>query len=119
MQYGRYLRGTIEIIADGAGSASRPPYRGDSIFFWHGERAEMDVHYWSDAGAHGVMTGRVEGDRIVFRGIPSPGAAEMRTIWTRSDPDSFRVLQQRRDGEGWVDVVSVVYARAAPSATRR
>lgn len=109
-QYGRFLRGTIELLP-GPGS-SRPPYRGDSIAFWNEERGEIAVHYWSDAGNHGVMTGRVEGETIVFA-MPAREGREpgMRTVWMRTGPGGFRVVQQRRDGDAWSDALSLAYER--------
>jgi hypothetical protein len=109
-QYDRYLRGTIEIVAGNPGA--RPPYRGDSVFFWNPARSEMEMHYWSDAGAHGVMTGRIEGAQIVFTGAPRAGTPETRTVLTRVDADSFRAVQQRRNGNVWSDGPSLTYTRS-------
>jgi hypothetical protein len=112
-QFGRYLRGTIEIVA-GGDPPPRPPYRGDSVFFWDPERSEMAVHFWSSAGSHGMMTGRVEGGTIVFDALARPGGAPTtRTVWTRTGPDSFRVVQQRRNGEQWSEALALVYSRTA------
>lgn len=110
VQYGRYLRGTIELAPGPA--ASRPLYRGDSVAFWDGETGEIAVHYWSDAGSHGVMTARLDGETIVFARPPRPGGSETRMVWTRTGPDSYRVVQQRREGEAWLDGQAVDYARA-------
>ena len=43
-QFGRFLRGTIEIVPAPAATA-RPPYRGDSIFIWNGKRSEIAFHF--------------------------------------------------------------------------
>jgi hypothetical protein len=107
-QYDRYLRGTIEIVSPGT---DRPPYRGDSVFFWDPDRSEIEVHFWSDAGSHGIMTGRLDGERIVFGNPPGGGGAETRTVWTAIDAGSFRVARQRRAGDGWVDVMTLAYSR--------
>jgi hypothetical protein len=112
-QYGRYLRGTIEIVAGGGrGSPQRPRYRGDSVLYWDPERSEMAVHYWSSAGSHGVSTGRIEGGTIVFAGLPRrDGTPPTRTLWTQAGPDAFRVVRQRRNGERWSEVLSLGYSR--------
>ena len=113
-QYDRYLRGTIELVPPpGSG---RPPYRGDSIAFWDPERSEIAVHFWSDAGNRGVMTGRVEGGQLLFMG-PARGDAPpaARTVWTRIDADAYRVVQQRREGEAWRDALTLVYRRGSPA----
>lgn len=109
-QYGRFLRGTIEVLPGPA--SSRPPYRGDSVAFWDPDRGEIAVHYWSDAGNHGVMTGRIEGETIVF---PMPardgGEPSIRTVWTRIGADGFRIVQQRREAERRSDTLSIAYSR--------
>ena len=76
----------------------------------------MPVHYRSDAGSHGVTTGRVESGTIVFAGLPrSDGAPSTRTVWTRTGPDRFRVVQQRRDGEQWTEALALTSLRSGPS----
>jgi hypothetical protein len=112
-QFDRYLRGTIEIVAPPA-AGGHPPYRGDSVFIWNPARSEIIFHYWSSAGSNGVITGRVEGDRLIFPDLSRSGEApRTRTVWTRIDADRFRVVQQRLDGETWADGMSLVYARDA------
>ena len=112
-QFDRYLRGTIEIVAP-PGAGGRPPYRGDSVFVWEPARSEIVFHYWSSAGSNGVITGRVDGEQLVFPGISRNGEApQTRTVWTRIDADSYRVVQQRLNGETWADGVSLVYRRSA------
>ena len=110
-QFGRFLRGTIEILPGPAAAASSP-YRGDSVFVWNGERSEIAFHYWSSAGSSGVITGRVEGEQLIFPTPARLGGPEVRTVWTRTGPDAFRVVQQRRNGEGWADGMILTYARA-------
>ena len=65
------------------------------------------------------MTKRVESAAIVFAGLPrSAGSPPTRTVWVRTGPDSFTVVQQRRDGELWSEALALVYSRgaAAPDA---
>lgn len=113
-QYSRYLRGTIELVAPAA--SGRSPYRGDSVAFWNAERGEIAVHYWSDAGTHGVMTGRVEGERLVFSGPARDGEVPAtRTIWTRAGAEGFRIVQERREGAQWRVALSLDYRRAVPA----
>ena len=113
LQYNRFLRGTIEIVAPASGP-SRPPYRGDSVFLWDAARSEIAFHYWSNAGNVGAVTGRVEGETLVF---PNPGrgsnAPPTRTVWTRIDANSFRVAVQRQTAGDWADEVSLVYTRSS------
>ena len=109
-QYGRYLRGTIEIRSSAGG---RPPYLGDSVFFWNPETSEMSFNFWSNGGRHGTSIGRVEGDSIVFPDPPStdPNAPRTRAHWTRLGPTSYRVTLQRQSGDRWEDSLSVTYSR--------
>ena len=110
-QYGRFLRGTIEIVAPPA--AGRPTYRGDSVFVWNGERSEIAFHYWSSAGNSGTVTGRLEGDRLIFPAPSRAGAPATRMVWTRLGPYSFRVVQQREEAAGWADAGTFIYRRTA------
>lgn len=117
-QFGRYMRGTIEIVAGrgGAGSPRRPTYRGDSVLFWDPQRSEMAIHYWSSGGDRGVMTGRIDGETIVFEGLPrADGSPPTRTLWTRAGADGFRVARQRQEEGRWAPVLSLVYSRSGPA----
>ena len=103
-QYGRFLRGTIEIAAAAAagGPSERPPYRGDSVFTWDPERSELTFIYWGSRGNHGRSTGRIEDERIVFDMAPStdPDAPPRRAVWTRVGPDSCRCLYSAAAARG-------------------
>lgn len=103
-QYDRFLRGTIEISTPDA----IPPYRGDSLLVWHAAERRIDFLYWGSSGRHGRMTGRIEDGKILFTTNPT---SPNRTVWTRIDPDSFAVVQQRRDGETWIDGLTLRYRR--------
>jgi hypothetical protein len=116
-QYGQFLRGTIEIVAPGA-TPTRPPYRGDSVFVWNPDRSEMRIHFWSSTGTDGEMIGRIDGDAIVFTAGARDTPVETRAVWTRSAPDGFRVVQRRRAGETWSDVLALNYSRAAAAPER-
>jgi hypothetical protein len=107
-QYDRFLRGTIEIASpDGI-----PPYRGDSLLVWEATEARIDFLYWGSSSRHGRMIGRIEAGRIVFA---TDAGTPNRTVWTQIDPDSFEVVQQQRNGETWVDTLTLRYRRQAPA----
>jgi hypothetical protein len=99
-QYGRYLRGTIEVEQKG-----KPPYLGDSVFAYNAKEKRIDYWYWADGGTYGSSEAYVEGKTIRFP------AKDSRRIWTQIDRDSFRVEQEKPDGKGWKKVLTVVYAR--------
>jgi hypothetical protein len=109
-QYGRYLRGTIEIAG---GNGERAPYRGDSVFAWDPAAGEMKFYYWGSGGNHGTSVGRVDGDSIYFPNPPSadPNAPPTRTRWTRMDAHSFRVTMEAEVDGQWVDRMAVTYRR--------
>jgi hypothetical protein len=100
IQYGRYLRGTIEVEQKG-----KPPYLGDSVFAYNAKEKRIDYWYWADGGTYGSSEAYVEGKTIRFP------AKDSRRIWTQIDRDSFRVEQEKPDGKGWKKVLTVVYAR--------
>ena len=110
-QFGRFLRGTIEIAAPDA--AGRPPYRGDSLLAWNADRAEIAFRYWGSAGNVGEFVGTLAGEDIVFTSVPGPSGAApaTRNVWTRIDGDSYRVVRQKRSGGAWTDLLAVTYSR--------
>ena len=109
-QFDRFLRGTIEIRA---AAADRQPYRGDSVLAWDSARSEIRFTFWGSRGNHGSLIGRVEGRQIIFPGQDAAGAQGpiTRTVWSRIDERSFRVVQQSSDGSRWSDVMTLVYVR--------
>jgi hypothetical protein len=112
-QYDRFLRGTIEISTPDA----TPPYRGDSLLVWDKAKRRIDFLYWGSSGRHGRMIGRMEDGKILFTadgGATAP-PPQHRTVWTRIDLDSFEVVQQRRDGETWIDGLTLRYRRQGPA----
>lgn len=114
-QFGRYLRGTIEIVAPEA--AARPPYRGDSVFVWDPERAEIHFWFWSSAGNHGRSVGRVEGDRIIFPSLSldEQGRPRSQTVWTRLDAQRFRVERQALGEAAVQPAPAFIYVRDEPA----
>jgi hypothetical protein len=116
LQYGRFLRGTIEITAR-AGAAGPAPHRGDSMFAWNERRGAVAFLYWSSQGAFGLSEGRREGEDIAFYDPPKldPDAPATRTLWRRPRNGAFEVRIQTRSAQGWTDTLSVTYRRQAPA----
>jgi hypothetical protein len=81
----------------------KAPYAGETIYGWDAKQKQMAYWYWNSKGE--VITGTVEyqGGTIVFptRYETEKGTVEMRAMWTRTGPDSYRVDQSRREGEAW------------------
>jgi hypothetical protein len=109
IQFGRFLRGTIEI----GGADKAPAFRGDSLF--HRDRATggIAIVTWAANGSVNPGTASIEGEAIRFPQPKVEGRPEVRTSWTRQGPDAFRVVRERREGEGWKESLVVDYRRVA------
>jgi hypothetical protein len=110
-QYGRYLRGTIEIAAKGKDGAPLK-LEGDSVFDWDGNTGRIRYSNWADAGSLQHGEAYYEGELLRFSIVKSRDEEpRARTTWRRIDADSFEVRRERRDGDAWVAEVTVTYRR--------
>jgi hypothetical protein len=79
------------------------PYAGEALYGWDPKEKRLAFWYWNSEGE--VLVGTVEyhRDSIVFptRHETEKGTMELRAIWTRTGPDSYRVDQSQRVGEDW------------------
>jgi len=115
-QYGRYLRGTIEIETTGRDGS---PFRlsGDSVFEFDRRTGRLRYASWSDLGNLRLSEAYYEGDLLHFPDVKSKDEKpSARQTWRRIDPDAYEVSRQRREGEEWKPQLSVVYRRVAPAA---
>jgi hypothetical protein len=110
-QYGHFLRGTISM----SGAVPDKPaaeLRGDSVWAWDAARKRVTVTTWASNGTITSGEAWYEGEAVVF---PVPrrdgGEATARTRWQRIDADSFNVTRQRREGNDWLDGLTVTYRR--------
>ena len=54
-------------------------------------------------------------DLLFQNHMPDGSEAPTRSVWRRIDADSFKIVRQRRSGEGaWTDESAVTYARVKP-----
>jgi hypothetical protein len=105
VQFGRHLRGTIEV----PGPAGEPPkLRGDSVWSWDPGKQKIVVVTWSTAAPVGQIEATLEGDLVRFA-----FGANARSYWQRTAPDAFTVVRERRDGDGWREDRRVSYRRTA------
>lgn len=111
IQFGQFLRGTIEI---GASDGKPAGFRGDSLFHRDPGTGRIAMVNWASNGAVGRGEALLEGEAIRFLQPKTEGRPEVRHSWTRTGPESFRVVRERREGENWVEVLVVNYRRAAP-----
>ncbi len=114
-QYGRFLRGTIQLGNQG-GEAGKSPYEGDSVWAWDPKKKKISFYYWSSAGTFGVSEGFVEGEVIRFPDPPKLDARQppTRSTWIRLDENSYKVIREKKIKGAWKETASVVYTRAAP-----
>lgn len=112
-QFGRYLRGAIEITAKGKDGSPRK-LAGDSVFGWDAKARRIRYSNWADVGnlVHGEAY--YEGELLRFLDVKSRDEEpRTRSTWRRIDADSFEVTRERRDDGGWKAEFSVTYRRAA------
>ncbi|HEX4682498.1 MAG TPA: hypothetical protein VH277_07320 [Gemmatimonadaceae bacterium] len=107
--YGRHF------IRDRHVVSSAPTYEGETVYGWNPLEKRIEWRYWSNDGM--VMDGRVEprGEDIVFPATyATPAAvAEIRAVWTRRGPDTYRAVQSQKTGDEWKTVLTVEYRRKA------
>lgn len=108
----RFLRGTIT-IGDSVPQIGKPSgFRGAAIFAWNSKENRIDYWQWASDGSYRAAEARFEGDMVIFpmprRTAESP---QERTVWSRIDQSSFRVVRERQDGQAWTPTVTVVYRR--------
>lgn len=110
-QYGRYLRGTIEISANGGDGTPRK-LAGDSVFDWDASANRIRYSNWSDAGSLQHGEAYYEGEFLRFPDVKSRDEEpRARSSWRRIDADSFEVTRERRDGDAWAAEFAVTYRR--------
>lgn len=102
IQFGRYLRGTIEI----GGS-----FRGDSVVGWDGAHGQIVMFFWSNAAPRGALTLTYEGDALMFEQAASDDAVRTRNRWVRQPDGVIRVIAQRLGESGWEDGRVTFYTR--------
>ena len=79
------------------------PYEGESLYYWDAASNELAWSYWNSAGMmlHGAVQETPEGLAFPPRGPGGSGGPEVKNVWTRTGPDSYRATVSRRDGDGW------------------
>jgi hypothetical protein len=112
-QYGRYLRGTIEIDAKGKDGAT-VKLAGDSVYDWDGKAGRIRYSNWADAGSLQHGEAYYEGELLRFPVVKSADEEpRARTTWRRIDADTFEVTRERLDGGAWAAEIRVTYRRSA------
>ena len=105
-QYGRFLRGTIELSGVQGEGAAPFDLRGDSVWAWDVARNRVLLTTWASNGTVAAGEAVFEGDLLrVTMG------STMRTTWQRLDADAYLVRRERRDGDAWRELLVVRYTR--------
>ena len=108
----RFLKGTISLGDSAAQSGKPPAFRGAAIFAWNAKENRIDYWQWASDGSYRAAEARFDGDTVIFpmpkRTAESP---QERTVWSRIDESSFRVVRERQDGQAWTPTLTVVYRR--------
>lgn len=110
-QYGRFLRGTIELTGVQGDGATPLDLRGDSVWAWDVVRSRLQLTTWTSNGTLSAGEAVFEGDLLRVAMGRGESAPTMRTTWQRLDADAYLVRRERRDGETWREVLVVRYLR--------
>ena len=109
-QYGRFLRGTIELSGvEGLGAGTE--LRGDSVWAWDVARNRIQLATWASNGTLSTGEAVFEGDVLRVTMGRGETAPTLRTSWQRLGADAFMVRRERREGDVWRETLVVRYAR--------
>jgi hypothetical protein len=79
------------------------PYQGESLFWWDPKAGRLAFWYWNSQGGVSEGSADASSEGIVFpeHHTTDSGVVEMKAVWTRTGPDSYRVRQAERGGNDW------------------
>lgn len=110
IQWGHFLRGTTTLTGAHQGQAASD-FKGDSVFAWSKQKQRIVYTNWSSDGGYGGGEAFFVGASVVFPELKKDGRPETRTRWTRLGPDAYQVVREQKRGEGWKELLKVVYER--------
>jgi hypothetical protein len=112
-QFNRFIRGSIKFY-----QADKVTGEADSVFGYDGNAKLIIYSQWGSNGSVGFGQATLQNDELVFQNHnPDNSEAPTRSVWRRIDADSFKIVRQRRSGEGaWTDESAVTYARVKPAS---
>ena len=112
MYGGKQLRDQHEV------AGKNPPYRGETIYAYNGERKRVEYRYWNSIG--GLSDGWVEtaaDGTIRFlddRYVEADGAVYVfASEMTRPADGQYRMLTRMRDGDAWRELYTRLFDRSA------
>ena len=103
IEFDRFIRRSIE-------TSGAAPMRAESVAVWVGECSEVQFYQWGSSGTPGLITARLDGDRLIYTN-PVP-MLRQRHIMTRPRGGSFQMIEQTQATGGWVDVSTLRYVRS-------
>lgn len=79
------------------------PYAGETLYGWDARAKRLAFWYFNSEGDVILGTVEYQADSIVFptRYETDKGPVDLRAVWARTGPDSYRVAQSQREGEAW------------------
>jgi hypothetical protein len=110
-QYEHLLRGSIKMYRAGS---PQPTFEGDAVFSRDTAGSGKVIYtQWGSGGIYATGEIAFEGDTLVFRNRqPETGElAQVRAVWRRTGPDSYRVTRERSDDSVWREFLVVDYRR--------
>jgi hypothetical protein len=113
-QFGRFLRGSIEVHTGETGKL-----RGDSVWGWDAKRQRIVLTTWASTGPLVASEAYFEGEVVRFPVPRREGstAPESRRSWRRIDATSFSVHVERNEAGEWREMQQVTYRRTgSPSS---
>jgi hypothetical protein len=111
-QFGRFLRGTAELRVR-ENDKLQLVFEGDSLFTWDEGRRKIVYYIWGSDGSHRQLEAGFLGDELAFP-VPDRNDATKvayRSVWRRTDTDTFEVRRERPSGDGWTTELTVIYRR--------
>ena len=110
-QFNRFIRGSIKFYQNDKLTAE-----ADSVFGYDGNARLIIYSQWASNGSMGFGQATLDNADLLFQNhMPDGSEAPTRSVWRRMDADSFKIVRQRRSGEGaWTDESAVTYARVKP-----
>jgi hypothetical protein len=89
------------------------PYDGETLYWWDAPKKQLTYWYGGSQGL--VVTGHMEAraDSLVFpsKYTGAEGEVELKAVWVRTGPDSYRVMNNERGKDGWKTLLKMDLTR--------
>jgi hypothetical protein len=111
---GRFLRDRHIV------SGQRAPYQGETWYGWDPEKASIVYWYFNSLGGVSTGTAAATEEGIVFPERHASGGKvrELRNLWRRTGPDSYRTVLTEKKGDAWVELWTMEFHRSSRASSR-